>query len=173
MSQAAATPGIRSKEDILILSDGIEFELYLDLARQIAPLAAKKGLRVVVRPHPLERSSVAARHGAQVDGIVIDASVDLYASLRTAHAVVSEMSTGLFDAAGVADKLFMWNTAKSRFGFPVHPFQSFATAAVLLDLLDQDHCGRLDESQLDAIWAPHWRRNYVDFVGAQGVACAA
>lgn len=158
---AQVTP---TKENILILSDGTEFAIYLDLARQLEPEAARMGLRVVIRPHPLERSLVASKYAAGSGNIVIDQNDDLYASLITAHVVVSELSTGLFEAAGLADKLFVWDTPKARFGFPTFPFQSFGSAFELTQLLEDDRAGRLPASQVDAIWAPGWRRNYGDFL---------
>lgn len=158
------------KEDILILADGTEFDLYLDLARQLAPEASKIGLRVVVRPHPLERALVASKHGQCCDNIIyIDQNDDLYASLSSAHAVVSELSTGLFEAAGIADKLFMWDTPKARFCFPTLPFQSFNSVAELIALIDSDRAGRLPAGQTDAIWACDWQRNYGEFLKGCGV----
>lgn len=155
---------VTSREDVLILSDGMEFSKYLDLARQIAPTAARKGLRVVLRPHPLERTLIKSTLAESVAGVAIDGNVDLYASLRSAHAVVSEVSTGLFEAIGLADKQFMWDTAKARFGYPRHPFQSFDSAAMLLDMLMQDGAGR-PAAPAAAIWATPWRQNYLQFLG--------
>lgn len=45
-----------SKLDILILSDGIEFGKYLDLANKIHKAVKGKNFRIVLRPHPLERT---------------------------------------------------------------------------------------------------------------------
>ena len=160
-----------SRCDLLILSDGIEFDLYLELAKQIAPVAARSGLNVVLRAHPLERSVVAARYGDRVDEVTLDKNANLYTSLRSAHVVVSEVSTGLFEAVGLADKLFVWNTPKARFGYPRHPFQTFSSAAMLAELLASDSAGRLPASDLEAIWAPSWRTNYLGFLEAHGVYC--
>ncbi len=102
-----------------MLSDGIDFPLYLALAQGIAPAARSLGWRVVLRPHPLERTAVAAQYGERVGDVAIDRAGELYASLAAAHAVVSEVSTGLFEAVGVAlDEVFLWDTAKSRLRRP-------------------------------------------------------
>lgn len=168
----AQTPvGNQSKEDILILSDGIDFPLYLDLAEQIASLARKRGLRVVLRAHPFERSQVKAKYGERIGDVSLDKNADLYASLSTAHAVISEISTGLFDAAGLADRIFLWDTPKARLTYPRHPFQPFSSAAMFLDLLSEETSGRLPASELDLIWAPSWRDNYLGFLEGQGVRC--
>lgn len=153
----------QSKDTILILSDGTEFSLYLALARQLAPQAHAKGLQVVIRPHPLERSLVLARHGND-SSIRIDPNEDLYTSLGGAHAVVSELSTGLFEAVGLAEKLFVWDTPKARFGFPTFPFQPFKNADELIELLSDDRAGRLDDSKVEATWSTGWRDNYASFL---------
>jgi hypothetical protein len=159
----------RPKDTILILSDGTEFDIYLRLAKQLAPEAKRKGLKIVIRPHPLERPLVRSKHGERSGDVLIDADDDLYASLATAHAVVSELSTGLFEAAGLADKLFVWDTPKARFGFPTFPFQAFRSSADLVQLLEDDRSGRLPASQVDAIWTPGWQKNYGDFLRGCGV----
>ncbi len=161
----------QAKEDILILSDGAAFSLYFALAEEIASAAAKRGLRVVLRPHPLERSVVRAKYGDRIGEVSVDQNEDLYASLSTAHVVISEVSTGLFDAAGLADKIFIWDTPKSRFTYPRHPFQTFSSASMFLDLLNEESAGRLPASDLDAIWAPSWRANYLGFLERHGVRC--
>lgn len=161
-----------SKQDILILSDGIEFPLYLDLARQIEPGAASRGLRVVLRPHPLERTRVASEFGKGTDRIAIDQNADLYASLRCAHAVISEVSTGVFEAVGLAERILIWDTPKSRFGYPHHPFQTFSSPTMLLELLDCSEVGQLNRTQASAIWAFGWLDNYRAFLSEHGIDCA-
>ena len=160
-----------AKDVVLILADGIEFALYVALARQLAPAAARQGLRVVIRPHPLERVIVAEKYGKSLDKtIAIDDHDDLYVSMMEAHAVVSELSTGLFEAVGVADKLFMWDTPKARFCFPTLPFESFSSAEELLGLLGDDHAGRLPEHMSEGMWAAQWQDNYTDFLAHCGVS---
>jgi len=163
--------GVSQKSDLLILSDGIDFDLYLNLARQLSVATRRNGLRVVLRPHPLERTRISSLPGTQSCGVVIDANSDLYTSLSNAHAVVSEMSTGLFEAVGIVDKIFIWDTPKSRFGYPSHPFQSFDSASMLTELLEQEGTGCVGETQADAIWASGWRDRYARFVESHGVSC--
>jgi hypothetical protein len=171
-ARLAQTPrSSQPKEDILILSDYLEFPLYLDLAEQIASSSRKRGLRVVLRAHPQERGRVQAKYGDRIGEVSLDKNEDLYASLSTAHVVISGVSTGLFEAAGLADKIFMWDTPKSRFTYPRHPFQPFSSASMFLDLLSEETAGRLPASELDAIWAPSWRDNYLGFLEGQGVRC--
>jgi len=159
----------REKDQILILSDGFEFDIYLALARQLQPQARKLGMRVVIRPHPLERQSVVNQHGSAIDLIEIDSNESLYTSLLSARAVVSELSTGMFEAVGLADKLFVWDTPKSRFCFPKFPFRPFTSAHDLIEMLADEQVGRLPASQIDAIWAPDWQQRYGEFLRRCGV----
>ena len=71
------------KTDLLVLSDGWEFDIYLELARQLRAVAQKKGLRVVLRPHPLDRTRVASLPGTQMFGVAIDADMAKYLVSRT------------------------------------------------------------------------------------------
>ncbi|WP_147373788.1 hypothetical protein [Massilia cavernae] len=160
----------KAKNTILILADGTEFGIYVDLSRQLARQTGRDGLRVVIRPHPLERVVVAAQYGRCIDGTIhIDQNDDLYTSVLSAHVVVSELSTGLFEAAGIADKLFMWDTPKARFCFPVLPFESFRSAQELVGLLENEAVGRLPANQRDGMWASGWLDNYAQFLNTCGV----
>lgn len=171
VAQAAAPAG--GKADLLILADGTEFSIYVELARKLAPQAGRQGLRVVIRPHPLERAEVERRHGACIDGgIFIDQNDDLYTSLAGAHAVVSELSTGMFEAVGLVDKLFMWDTPKARFAFPELPFQGFSSADELAALLGDPASGRLEASQEQGVWLDDWRGRYTAFLASCGVGAA-
>lgn len=148
---------------VLVLGDGIEFDLYLELARTIARAVEGFGFEVSLRPHPLERSSVLERYGESVDGVHIDVAPDVYTSFANAHTVVSEMSTGLFEAVGLVARIILLNTAKARFACPEHPFAVANSAQEAIDLI----CGRIpptpmvDEREL---WAPNWQENYQSFL---------
>jgi hypothetical protein len=157
---SAANADIRT---ILILGDGIETAIYLDLCERLK-VALGGIVEVIFRPHPLERSSVLLRHPDGFAGNVrIDSNHNIYSSFREVGVVVSEISTGLFEAIGLVPKVFIWNTPKARFSFPSHPFQSFFDANELARLLRDDSAGRVSTQQIDSIWAPDWQRNYRDF----------
>jgi hypothetical protein len=160
---AGQAPATGERRDVLVLGDGVETAVYLALVRAIAPAALRAGLRVVFRPHPLERATL-ARHWQAVPGVVLDENTDIYGSLAGAHAVVSELSTGLFEAIGLADKVFLWNTPKARFAYPVHPFATFDDAGQLAAMLEGGSEGALSAAQVEAIWAPGWREGYARYV---------
>jgi hypothetical protein len=168
---AQTLSGNQRKGDILILSDGLEFPMYLDLAKQIASSDKNKGLRVVLRAHPEERSQVRAKYGDRVGDVLLDYKLDFYTSLRSAHVVISEISTGLFEAAGLADKIFVWDTPKARYTIPQHPFKTFSSVSMFLDLLGDEKAGRLSASDVDGIWSPSWYDNYLRFLKDHCVHC--
>ncbi len=160
---------VSDRREVLVLGDGIETRKYLDFSAQLAELAGRQGLRVVFRPHPLERPTVAAALRQGANGFRIDSNRDIYQSFSTAHAVVSEQSTGLFEAIGLVDRVFVWNTAKARFGFPSHPFLSVDSAAELGGHMEDSAAGRITPQAIAGIWAPDWRPNYRRFLGSCGV----
>jgi hypothetical protein len=149
---------------ILILGDGIETTSYMELCARLAE-ALGSFAEVVFRPHPLERASVWAKHPDGFVGKVrIDAHQDMYSSFRDSGAVVSEVSTGLFEAIGLVPKVFIWDTPKARFSYPVHPFQGFSNATQLARLILDENAGRVSTQQNESIWAPNWQRNYLEFI---------
>lgn len=156
---------------ILVLGDGIDTKVYLALA---ADLAAQLGgaYEVVFRPHPLERAAVFAAHpDDRIGAVTLDRNQDIYQSFQTCGAVVSEVSTGLFEAVGLVRSVFIWDTSKSRFAFPSHPFFRFQTVGELASAI-QTGKGAISAEQNDQIWSPDWQRRYADFLETVGVVRA-
>lgn len=155
--------GSQSGRKVLLLGDGIETALYLTLCEDLAAVLGGAA-DVVFRPHPLERARVWEKYPAGLIGAVqIDTCQDIYDSFRQAKAVVSEISTGLFEAIGLVPKIFIWDTPKSRFGYPAHPFERFSEVGELARLVLDEGAGRVSPQQLESIWASNWQRNYLDF----------
>jgi hypothetical protein len=160
---------VQARTDVLVLSDGIETDLYLGLARELAAQLDTR-FTVVFRPHPLERAKVlAAFPGGIVDSVRIDQNRDIYQSFLSAYAVVSELSTGLFEAVGLVNRILIWDTAKARFCFPSHPFSVFSDAGDLARKLVEDGRIELATEQGEKIWKPDWRANYGRFLASIGV----
>lgn len=158
-----------AQKDILILSDGIEFTRYLTLARSLHKHAEAVGLRVVLRPHPLERTRALQMSATDMDGFQIDKSEDLYNSLATTHTVVSEVSTGLFEAVGIVKRILIWNTPSSRFCYPINPFETFDTIDELLEKIQSnEHYLHKKEVNSDQIWSKNWILNYYNFLASLG-----
>lgn len=149
---------------ILVLGEGVESRAYLEFCDQIAA-GLGDACQVVFRPHPLERASVFKQYPNGFYGrILIDNNQDIYRTFREVGAVLAEASTGLFEAIGLVPKIFLWNTPKARFSYPSHPFQCFSDANELVQLLADESAGQVSSQQLESVWAPGWKRNYLDFV---------
>lgn len=149
---------------ILVLGDGMSTGLYEALcARLTAALAG--AVEVVFRPHPLERAAVSASHPTGLFGNArIDSNPDIYQSFREAGTVISEVSTGLFEAIGLVPRIFIWDTAKARFSVPSHGFQGFSDADELVRLMGDDAAGQVSREQAESLWAPCWQQNYLEFL---------
>jgi hypothetical protein len=155
--------------DVLILGDGIETDLYLRLAQQLVNTMDER-FQIVFRPHPLEKSHVIERFPeGRIDKIKIDLNSDIYQSFFSAHAVVSELSTGLFEAVGLVSNIFIWDTAKARFCYPQHPFNTFSDSNDLVNQLSSCAQKNLNAVQESDIWQPDWRKNYDGFLAGLGI----
>jgi hypothetical protein len=152
------------RNQVLVLGDGIETNLYLNLAGKILNIVKEKGLAVVFRPHPFERDKV--KSSTLPEGVHLDSHPDIYTSLKKTSVVISELSTGLFEAVGLVDKVLLWETDKSRFAFPEIPFKSFSTMDEL-ELILNDKDSFHMESHTDSVnelWEPNWKQNYLRFI---------
>jgi hypothetical protein len=150
-------------DDILILGDGIETERYVELARELARLLVGKR-RVVFRPHPIERQRFHAAPPVNFGDVHVDRNLDIYASFAAAGVVVSEASTGLFEAVGIVERIFALETPRARFSLPRHPFASCEGAADLAHEIVEGALGRIGAAEAAGIWAPDWQRNYREFL---------
>jgi hypothetical protein len=154
---------LSEKLDLLLLSDGIEFSIYVSLAINLANLLGSK-IRVVLRPHPLERKRVyAAYPNGKIENVVIDSNRDVYQSFSSARVVVGEGSTVLFEAIGLVEMIFMWKTPKATFYYPTHPFSVFTDA--------HDLAAQVIESNYyfpsltkEKFWAKNWQKNFQDYL---------
>lgn len=161
---AARDPRGRSGDMLLVLGDGIETDRYFEFIRSIASAARARGLRPVFRPHPMERPRLAG--AAAPAEFEIDKHSDIYDAFSDAAVVVSEISTGLFEAIGLVDHIVIWNTPKAIFNFPEHPFQAVDSAENLCELLRTGGLSKINQEDVDGFWAPSWRQNYLDFLAA-------
>jgi hypothetical protein len=157
-------PLLHKRNQVLILGDGIETGLYLNLASKIFEIVKEQGLTVVFRPHPLERDKV--KSSTLPEGVRLDSHPDMYSSLRESSVVISELSTGLFEAVGLVDEVLLWETDKSRFAFPEIPFKSFSTMDELESILGNSNSFHKESGSVEPaeLWEPSWKQNYLRFV---------
>ena len=151
-----------NKPIILILGNGIESEEYIDFAVRIAKLATE--WQVYFRPHPWERVYFDNIYPDGDSGIIkIDTNQDIYSSLGSSDVVVSEISTGLFEAIGLSKRVFIWFTGKAKFYLPKPPFEICIDAADLSEKLKQTP-KMSTELTINNIWEPNWKKNYLSFI---------
>lgn len=145
----------------------MQFETYLELARQLEGLAAASGLKIVIRPHSIEQRAIALKYGNKDGAICIERRGDFYEALSKANTVISELSTGLFEAVGVTNNIYLWETPKSKFSYPTHPFIGFSNASDISDIRKNASPTFL-APQADLFWAPDWHDNFQRFLSTVG-----
>lgn len=152
------------KNDVLILGDGRETDKHLRLAAELAT-HLKKSDRIIFRPHPDERYKFKdSTEKEPALGICIDKNADIYDSFRQAHTVISEASTGLFEAIGFVNRILVWETAKSKFGIPNHPFTGFSSVSQAAHLIGDDTLLASHAALSETIWASDWQSKYSRFL---------
>lgn len=154
---------------VLVLGDGVDEDLHFSWCEQLED-ALGDGFQVIFRPHPSNLLNFLSNKRTKLPKrLTIDDTPDLYGSLRNADVVVSELSTGLFEAIGIARRIFMWTTPKSEFSFPVSPFEKFSGLDDLVIQLKapQDRVPEAIDSE--QFWESHWRKNYANFLNYVGV----
>lgn len=154
----------RNRETILVLGSGFETDTYLLFSMKLADKIGTKYL-VLFRPHPRERFKFDEDRDF---GIAIDDESDIYQSFQSAFAVISELSTGLFEAIGLTQRIFTWSTDKSRFSIPEHPFESFVNVDELVMMLRQESTVTIGQDEISKYWAPNWKENYLHFLREYG-----
>ncbi len=150
----------RNTKSILVIGIGENTEKSVVLAAQLADHL--KEYQICFRPHPGERENALRTIKNENLSVEIDDQVDLYTSLASRSIVVGEVSTVLFEAAGIVDRIFVWNTEYTRAFLPEHPFEIFDTLEQLLERIDLR-----DESlngQNESFWAKGWEKNYHEFI---------
>lgn len=153
------TQEFRKKKQILILGDGLETEKYMSLARQINSLIEYK---VIFRPHPLERDKF--ERDFSDCAVDIDLSPDIHSALAHTDVIISELSTGLFEAVGTVERIFIWKTKKSEAAFNNMPFETFKSVVELREKLSVAVVDFQNEYSNFSIWERGWLSNYKNFV---------
>ncbi|TSB02038.1 hypothetical protein [Sphingorhabdus contaminans] len=151
------------KSDILILGDGFDTQSYISLANDIRNNSEIGAKRVLFRPHPIERERLQSINLPQ--GVEIDSNPNIYHTLSRSLFVISELSTGLFEAAAMGCKPLMWSTPKSRFALPDPPFPSFLSfnelGSILATAQNQKHSNSVQYTEFFEL---DWISNFTKFV---------
>lgn len=149
------------RKSLLVLGEAFDTQMYLDMCEQLARTCTD--YEVIFRPHPLERAIVRGL-GNRSPSVRVDLNDDIYDSFRETEVLLGEVSTALFEAVGVVPRIFVWDTPKSRFHVPSHPFARVADVSRLPEVLSDPDSGRVGAHEADAVWAPGWQANYLRFL---------
>ena len=122
---------------------------------------------VVFRPHPGEVNNTRRILQENNIDIKLDDISEVYDSLEKTSIVVSEVSTVLFEAIGIADEIVVLNTDYSQSYLPNHPFKVCNTANDIADIAK--HNDKQSAYSKDMIWADCWEKNYLEFLSEVGI----
>lgn len=161
-------PKARERSDVvLFLGDGLDTQASLAMAQEIDEAIRPANLRLIFRPHPIERARIAELGEQGVLEVEIDTIADINAAMSGTAAVVGETSTGLYEAIGLSARVLVWNTPKAEFTLGRHPFETFASAPDLAARLAREPSQQDNQSQ-SKIWAPDWQQRYTAFLAQHG-----
>jgi hypothetical protein len=155
--------------NILVLGDGVDTEHYLRFCKNLSTCLRGR-FSVIFRPHPIERRKFSSDLiDSEFENVLIDKNIDMYQSFMDSKFVISEASTGLFEALGIVENIFVWTTPKSKFYFPDHPFREFNTVPEVASLILSNSFQEKTPSGVEKIWASNWLNNYMNFINYAGV----
>ncbi len=151
----------RPQKKILVLGDGLDTFKYLQLCKNITAL--KLQYEVIFRPHPGERKKFESKAERDKHSFLIDTQKNIFDTFCNVDVVISEISTGLFDAIGIVEKILVWQTEKADFFYQNHPFDRFKNIEDLLCNLEKPSIF-FSKQKIDYFWASNWRNNYLQFL---------
>lgn len=160
----------KNSRNILVIGNGNNTEAYIHLATEISK--SFKGFTIYYRPHPgeLNRAEEGIRKFCTVQkNLLIDRSEEIYSALSNTYMVISEVSTVLFEAVGIAERIAVWNTEYSRAFLPEHPFEIFSTVDELKEIIASE---LYPSYYAEDYWEFDWRKNYLNFLKKLGIKTA-
>ncbi|MEX2600146.1 MAG: polysialyltransferase family glycosyltransferase [Balneolaceae bacterium] len=158
----------KKRNNILILGDGFETERYIEFAINLNNKLHQYD--VVFRPHPRERTHMQKLIDNKYKNstIIIDDERDIYSSFLFTDIVISELSTGLFEAIGLVNRIFIWRTDKSIFALPDIPIATFSSLDDLINKIIDKKEGYTNALKENELWATDWKSNYLNFLYIKG-----
>ncbi len=147
-------------KQVLIISDGLNFEFFLNLALNIRSVVGNE-YSVMLRPHPLERQNLLESSIviADRDSIIIDRG-ELAESLSSCEYVISEMSTVLYESLSFGCTILMIKSDVSDFVFGL-------VESDVLHVVDHvmlvDFRSIIDSDPLE-VYTPGFTRSYKNYL---------
>ena len=146
-------------DSILLIGCARNTEEYVRLARILSDRFPDK--TVIFRPHPSEREYALHILAGEKTNFKLDTDNYLYKTLSQSSVLISEISTVLFEAIGLVDRIIVWRTNFSSYILSDSLFEEFETIDELLNLLFTEHV-RNDYSEI--FWKDNWKNNFSSFV---------
>lgn len=148
-----------NKKNIVVLGAGHNTEKYVELSEYA--MSRFPEFNVVFRPHPgeeVEARAIAFKKNSQIR---FDDNYEIYDTLNQAYAVISEITTVLFEAVGIVEKIIVWNNDYSKAFLPEHPFDSFEHIDELSNII---YGNRIKKYTNDDFWSVHCLQKYKVFI---------
>ena len=149
----------KPRNKILIIGSANNTEGNMDIAQKLTERYTQ--YQVLFRPHPTEKKDAEVLK-TRFSNVSIDYGNDLYQELVESYAVISEMSTVIYEAIGLSEKILIWRTQYSRNMSPNNCFAEFNSINELFNLLDRN---KLETNYKETdFWNENIEFNYSNFL---------
>ncbi len=143
---------------ITVMGIGENTDKYLELVRSLQE--TNRDFFVQFRPHPGELNVI--DNSKTLDGVFIDKNLDVYDTLYQSDVIICEVSTVLFEAIGIVDRIVVWDTDYTATFLPDHPFESFRNLEEVSDLLNHNVLTNTYNS--NDFWKTDWENTFKQFI---------
>lgn len=149
----------KDNRNLVVIGIGENTEKYIEFVKKICEKFPQYNVKF--RPHPGERD-VAVNVINKMDyEIILDNNIDIYETLANTSVIIGEVSTVLFEAIGIVNSIFLWNTEYSKTYLPKHPFKCFETIEELEKLVNSN----LEvDGDSGLFWTENWNKKYSEFI---------
>lgn len=151
----------KPKNKILIIGSANNTKENLELAQRLTEKYTQ--YVVLFRPHPTEKTDT-KNLLAQFPNVSVDYGNELYQELAESYAVISEMSTVMYEAVGLAERILIWRTQYSMNTAPENPFAEFKTSEELFALLEKESF--ISTYKECDFWNENIEKNYIAFLNS-------
>tara|TARA_B110000971_G_C20039698_1_gene516970 strand:- start:4531 stop:5919 length:1389 start_codon:yes stop_codon:yes gene_type:complete len=152
----------QQKKQILFISGGTVFNKLIELISGAYNELNCDGYKIILRPHPLERSEIENRYSLLIKmGVQIDQG-NLFDSLSSSEIIVSmEVTTVLYESICFTNKIYLEDSKYSSFYEQNHVFIKFINSN---DLVESIKSKAEVDLNLDDFWDSNYTNNYKNFI---------
>lgn len=150
----------KKNRNILIIGVGENTRDYISLAAFLRKNI--KDYHTKFRPHPGEMIKAIKIINEGGYSIELDKNIDIYTTLANTSIIIGEVSTVLFEAIGIVNRIIVSNTKYTHTYLPEHPFETFNTGEDLVKKINNPYNCKYFENEM--LWAECWKENYRKFI---------